>query len=199
MWYNCIEGNDIMNIELRKAIIQDAERLIDINIAVWWSTYKGLIPDEIIEKLQIKNEQRIENKKKDILEKQNTYVAIVNGQIVGYSSYGKSRDANYPQSCEIYSCYILEEYQGFHIGRMLATKILQEFVNSGYTTMITKCLVGNPSNKFHEAIGGNRIGITTLNLMGYNFEENTFYHPNINESLKLNQDKLTKINNINRL
>ncbi len=40
-----------MNVEIRKAILEDAERIIDINIKVWNSTYKDLIPKEIIDNL----------------------------------------------------------------------------------------------------------------------------------------------------
>ncbi len=40
-----------MNVEIRKAIPEDAERIIDINIKVWNSTYKDLIPKEIIDNL----------------------------------------------------------------------------------------------------------------------------------------------------
>ena len=48
-----------MNVEIRKAIPEDAERIIDINIKVWNNTYKALIPKEIIDKLQYKDEERI--------------------------------------------------------------------------------------------------------------------------------------------
>lgn len=38
-----------MNVEIRKAIPEDAERITDINIKVWNSTYEDLIPKEIID------------------------------------------------------------------------------------------------------------------------------------------------------
>jgi hypothetical protein len=37
-----------MNVEIRKAILEDAEGIIGINIKVWNSTYEDLIPKEII-------------------------------------------------------------------------------------------------------------------------------------------------------
>lgn len=69
-------------MEIRKAKQEDAERIIDINIEVWNTTYKNLISQEIIDKLQYKNEERIDKSKKRIKEKNNTYVALVNGEIV---------------------------------------------------------------------------------------------------------------------
>ena len=40
-----------MNVEIRKAILEDAEGIIDINIKVWNSTYEDLILKEIIDNL----------------------------------------------------------------------------------------------------------------------------------------------------
>lgn len=40
-----------MNVEIRKAILEDAEGIIDINIKVWNSTYEDLILKEIINNL----------------------------------------------------------------------------------------------------------------------------------------------------
>jgi len=55
--------------------------------------------------------------------------------------------------------------------------------------MITKCLVGNPANKFHEAIGGQFKGVTESELMGEKFKVNVYYHDDIRKSLILNQQK----------
>ena len=58
-----------MKMEIRKAKQEDAERIIDINIEVWNTTYKNLISQEIIDKLQYKNKERIDKSKKRIKEK----------------------------------------------------------------------------------------------------------------------------------
>ena len=52
------------NIVIRKAVPEDAEVIIDINIEVWNTTYKNLIPQEIIDKLQFKDSERIAITKK---------------------------------------------------------------------------------------------------------------------------------------
>lgn len=58
-----------MKIEIKKLKEEEAEEKIDINIKVWWTTYRGLIPDEIIAKLQTKTKERIERQKQTIREK----------------------------------------------------------------------------------------------------------------------------------
>lgn len=177
-----------MKIEIRKITEEEAEEKIDINIKVWWTTYRGLISDEIISKLQEKTKERIERQKQIIREKNNTYGIYVDDKLVGFSSYGPARDENYKDSCEIYSCYILEEYQRLHLGRKVVKKILEDFVQEGYKTMITKCLVGNPANKFHEAIGGVFREKTETDLLGVKLLENVYYHEDIKKSLELNKE-----------
>lgn len=59
-------------IEIKK-LREEAEEKIDINIKVWWTTYRGLIPDEIIAKLQTKTKERIKRQKQTIREKNNIY------------------------------------------------------------------------------------------------------------------------------
>lgn len=137
-----------MQVEIKKLKESEAEEKIDINIKTWWTTYKGLIPNNIMAKLQPKTKARIEQQKKTIREKNNTYGIYVDNKLVGYSSFGTSRDENYKDLCEISSCYILEEYQRLRLGRKVVMKILEDFIKKGYKTMITKYLVGNPAKKF---------------------------------------------------
>ena len=146
----------------------------------------------IFSMIEKKTNERIERQKQTIREKNNTYGIYVDGKLVGYSSYGPARDENYKDSCEVYSCYILEEYQRLHLGRKVVMKILEDFIQEGYKTMITKCLVGNPANKFHEAIGGEFRNHTEIDLLGERFLENVYYHEDIKKSLKLNQEKEEK-------
>ena len=55
--------------------------------------------------------------------------------------------------------------------------------------MITKCLVGNKANKFHEAIGGKYVKTINSIILGYTFTENIYYHVDIKKSLEINKDK----------
>lgn len=179
------------NIIIRKAYPEEAERLIDINIKVWNTTYNGLIPQEVIDKLQSKNLARIERNKKSIKEKNNIFVAEIDGKIIGYSTYGKTRDENYTDAGEIYAGYILDDYQKLGIGRKLAVACMEEMIKNGYTTLITKCLKGNPSNEFHKSLGGEFVGQSTFEPLGiYVGIENIYYHNDLLKSLKYNKDKI---------
>ena len=183
------------NIVIRKAIPEDAETIIDINIKVWNSTYKNIVSQEIIDKIQVKNKERIELQEKIIEGAQNVYVALVNGLIVGYESFGKSYDEKYENSGEIYTAYILDNYQNLGLGRQMAIACMKELLNKGYITLVTKCLEGNPSNEFHKSLGGVLVGQSTFKPMGiYVGKENVYYHEDLTKSLEYNIEKLNKKN-----
>ena len=182
-----------MDIKIRKAIPEDAERIIDISIEVWNTTYKNIIPQDIIDKLQSKDEARIERQKRNIKENNNYYVAEVDGKIVGYNSYGQARDDNYKDSGEIYAAYILDGYQGLGIGRKMAVECMKELLKKGYKTMVTKCLDKNPSNEFHKSLGGIYLGQSLYEPMGIHVGyENIYYHEDLEKTLNTNIERLNK-------
>ena len=186
------------NIVIRKAVPEEAETIIDINIKVWNSTYKNIIPQEIIDKIQTKNNERIEIQKEIIAGRKNVYVALVDGLIVGYESFGKSFDENYQNSAELYTAYILENYQNLGLGRQMAIACMKDLLDEGYTTLVTKCLVGNPSNEFHKSLGGVLVGQDSFKPMGiYVGKENVYFHRDLAKSLEYNIEKLNKKNKIN--
>ena len=181
------------NIIIRKANIEDAEKIIDINIEVWNTTYKDLIAKEIIDRLQYKDEERIAKIKKSIKEKQHTIVAEVDGVIVGFHTFGKSKDINFENSGEIYAGYVLDNYQGLGLGRKMAVACMKELLDKGYTTLVTKCLVGNPANEFHKSLGGIYVGQSIFEPMGiYVGKENIYYHEDLAKSFEYNMNKLNR-------
>ena len=181
------------NIIIRKAVPEDAETIIDINIEVWNTTYKCLIPEDVINKLQYKDKDRIEKSKRTIIEKQNIYVAEVDGKIVGFHAFGKTKDNNFNNSGEIYAGYILDKYQGFGLGRMMAVACMKDLFDQGFSTLVTKCLEGNPSNEFHKSLGGIYVGQTVYQPKGiFVGKENIYYHEDLEKSIEFN---VKKINN----
>lgn len=181
-----------MNIEIRKAKVEEAKDIIMINNIEWRSTYKGLLPDYIFDKREENSEERIEKFKKSIQENNNIYVALVDNKVVGFASYGKAKDDEYSNAGQIYACYILDEYHKYGIGTKLITHGMEALVNDGYTTMISGCLEGNPANEFHKFVGGKYIKTIDFPIFDYVAKENIYYHENLAKSLEMNKQKLNK-------
>ena len=55
-----------MQIEIKKISPDEAEEKIDINIKTMYTTYKGILPIEVIDKCQAKTKERIEKEKEAI-------------------------------------------------------------------------------------------------------------------------------------
>lgn len=85
-------GN-VSEICVRIAEPCDAQAIATLHIASWKVAYKGLLPDQFLDRLDVENRaQRWD----EILAKgeSTTILAISNDQIVGFSSCGPSRDGD---------------------------------------------------------------------------------------------------------
>ena len=139
--------------EIRKANTSDALGISIVNVYTWKLTYAGLIPDEVIDK-RIKELKFLAEKKRATMEIDNDFiVATVDNTIVGFCSYGKSRNELFNKSGEIKALYVLHGFQGDGIGKELFLSAINILKNKGFSSVIINCLRGNSSIKFYEYMG----------------------------------------------
>ncbi len=115
----------VIEILIRKAEVDDAAGIAKVHVDSWRTTYKGIVPDTFLESLSY--EQRELIWKKGINEN-NVYIAEnENGQVIGFSTGGKERTGKYEAyTGELYAIYILKEYQGKGIGRLLVQSVVDD-------------------------------------------------------------------------
>jgi len=173
-----------MNIEIRKAYPNEAEDITRVKALTWKTAYTGLISDEMIENRINHMTERIIKTENAIKEKNNIYVVLVDNKIVGTLSYGKSTNENYPDLGEIYSLYVLEEYHGLGLGKLLFFKGIESLIEMNYEDMILKVLKGNKTIHFYEKYGGKNV----LEIQEYFDEilltEYVMYFKNIKDIIK---------------
>ena len=102
------------NLVIRKATVEDAEGKGYVHYQSWMETYTSLFSEDYIKSLKLEKFVKLA---KDYPE--NTYVALMNNKIVGYSCYLKSRDEDLDDTGEIMAIYLLKKYQGLGIGKKL--------------------------------------------------------------------------------
>jgi len=102
------------NLFIRKATVDDAEGKGYVHYNSWLETYTGLFPDEYMNSLTLERSVKLAKDYPD-----NTYVAIADDKIIGFSCYLESRDEDLDDTGEIMAIYILKEYQGLGIGKKL--------------------------------------------------------------------------------
>ncbi len=177
-------------IIIRKAVSGDAEATISININTWISAYKGIINDDTLDGLADNKENRIEKFKAEFGTREvrgnliEYIVAIddsIDGQpVIGFASYGVSRDEsflNVDDYFEIYALYVSEEHQNRGVGRKLATYVMDQMKgNEDDKRLLIWTLEKNRSRSFYEKLGGKvqfdkeiKINGQSLNEVGYVF------------------------------
>ena len=148
-----IDKNKIL---IRKVKYDDIEQIVDINIKDWKKVYKGIIDDEILDKLD--RNKKIEKRRKHY-NVGNVIVAEQDGILVGYCRYDDNTVyENTNIDSEIIAIYVDFDKLGLGIGRKLVEYVLSDLKNKNKTKMVIWCLEKNDNaRKFYEKMGGELI------------------------------------------
>lgn len=159
-------------MNIRKAKSSDAKDIINVNVKTWCTTYKGIIPDSILQHKLDTMDESIKKCEETVEKKDNVLVAEYDNKVVGIVSYGKAKVVDDDMSGEIYSIYVLDEYQGKKIGKELFLAAKDILIQKGYNKIVLTCIKQNPSNAFYKKMGGNVIDKVVSNIGGAEIEEN---------------------------
>jgi len=155
-----------MNPIIRHAKLSDAAGIANVQVASWRTTYKGLIADELLDKLSVTQKTR---ERQDRLlyppAGSVTYVAEQGGEIVGFATGGRERSENPTYTGEIYALYLLQTHQGLGIGRKLVQAVVRDLLAQGLASLLILVLKDNPARGFYERLGG-RVVLETTFIIG---------------------------------
>lgn len=136
---------------IRYATVNDTKILGEIHSKSWKSTYKGIVPDEILD--NITSSKREKYFKKALSEKwEEDAIIFKDGIPVGLICIGKCRDDD-KQECsgEIWGIYLLPEYWSIGIGSELFQWGIKELKRRGYKEITLWVLEENlRARKFYE-------------------------------------------------
>ena len=158
---------------IRPADISDAKAIAHIRVDGWKTTYKGMMPDSFLSKLNYEEEE--ERDKKRLLGNDNNFTSKIvvyeeNNEILGFAFYGNAIDSSYDG--EILALYVKPRMKRHGIGNKLVNYIKQELKNSGKTNMVIWCLKDNINSiKFYEKMGGKPLDTRNINIAGTNLTE----------------------------
>ena len=114
---------------IRPALVQDSRGIAVVHVSSWQHAYRGMVPQSHLDQLSVADRERrwVEFFERGSSE---TLVADVAGHIVGFISYGKSREENALRDVgEIYAVYVASSHWSTGVGRSLweaATARLRE-------------------------------------------------------------------------
>ena len=158
-----------MNIRL--ATIADAQAIAKVHVDSWRTTYKGIVPDDVLANLS--NSQRTEKWHSMLSNPRDkiTYVAIEDRSIVGFADAGSERSNDGEYDGELYAIYILKPFQSRGIGQKLTLLSANWLLNKGLSSMLVWVLADNPSCRFYESLGGKVVRERTISIGGKELAE----------------------------
>jgi GNAT superfamily N-acetyltransferase len=139
---------------VRRATVDDAEPIERIRVETWRATYRGLLPDGLIDQLQPNVERRRE-RLRSASPSDLTFVAEESSEVVGYAFAGPERTHDREYAGEVYAIYVLPAAQGQGHGRALIRECARELALQGMTSLLIWVLRENRIGRgFYEHIGG---------------------------------------------
>ena len=160
-------------VTIREARVEDAAGMAKVHVDSWRTTYAGIVPDAYLANLTYaRREQFWREVLADNSDAKYPFVAENDeGTVVGFVFGGPKRNGDPMYRAELYSIYLLQEYQGQGIGRQLTRRLVERFLQAGITSMLLWVFVDNPSCRFYEALGGQRLRVEQADFDGVLVDE----------------------------
>jgi N-acetylglutamate synthase-like GNAT family acetyltransferase len=143
-------------IVVRPMRLIDAEGIAGVHVLSWKDTYKGLIPDEMLDNLNIPD--RTNRWKETIVNTEQKWKGLVaeeKGKVIGWATYGKPREENIPERMgELWAIYVHPESLKKGAGSLLMEECLNGLKKMGYKSAYLWVLTTNiKSREWYEKKG----------------------------------------------
>jgi ribosomal protein S18 acetylase RimI-like enzyme len=161
------------SMRFRQAGPPDADMIAAVHVASWRETYRGILPDELLDGLSVETRSAMW---RSVLsgsanwDRTNLFVAENGGGIVGFGACGRQRDENLRAQgfdAEIHAIYVLQAKQCAGIGTSLMRLMARSLLGSGRKAASLWVLSENTSARaFYEELGGALLGEKVEELSG---------------------------------
>lgn len=161
---------------IRKAQNDDIPSIALINAQSWRTTYRGIIAQDFLETItpdqQLPRAKRlVESPDLDCLVAKNKQT----GKIAGFACFGKNREPKVDADSELQAIYLLEEYQGQGIGKLLFDHGIKELKAKFRQKMMVSVFEENKlARNFYERQGGKQIENDHVDLKGVRYVTSTY-------------------------
>ncbi|PKR78252.1 GNAT family N-acetyltransferase [Halalkalibacillus sediminis] len=171
-------------VTVRKARLEDAEHIAEVHDKTWRSTYEPIIKEADLQQVKSFQTRKImwETALQSSKINQDVFVAVnENDEVLGFISGGKERTENFDYEGEIYDIYILEQYQGEGVGRLLLKAFVDSCEENGYTSLLVWILTKNPAGRFYTRHGAAKVEAENVTIGEGTYEETAYGWKDLNE------------------
>ena len=150
MWYNLKKREGGREMEIRFVTEKDDLREISgIYEKSWKKTYKGMLPSGYLKRIPEGNWADRINRFGS-----RSMVVVSGDEYIGTISFGASHISQYEGLGEVFSLYVLPQYTGKGIGKLLMDRAVAELKALGYSRIILFALDRNlVARRFYERYG----------------------------------------------
>ncbi|MDL4842723.1 GNAT family N-acetyltransferase [Aquibacillus rhizosphaerae] len=161
---------------IRKAILEDAEKIAEIHVKSWKSTYSELINEKDMSNITYDNRKVFWETVLSLPMVGQVALVVFDEQsnIVGFISGGKERTKRFGYDGEIYAIYLLQEYQRKGLGSMMLNAFAKEMKTFSYHSILVWVLTQNPSSKFYLDYGAKQIDKEETTIGKGTYQETAF-------------------------
>ncbi|HET7455298.1 MAG TPA: GNAT family N-acetyltransferase [Solirubrobacterales bacterium] len=148
---------------IRAARADERLDIARVHVRSWQVAYRGLIAGEFLDSLR--PEQRVDWYHFDPPNPADpqTTVALAGDRLVGFSSFGPTRDDDARGAGEIYALYVDPDHWSGGVGRRLLADSRRRLADAGYADAVLWVLRGNEAaERFYLADGWRRDGVTRM-------------------------------------
>lgn len=140
------------NICVREAQDSDYPETTKISVRVWRQAYRGIIDQSFLDNISFA--QRLKSRTQWLSEPARySLIAAYHNKIIGFCDFGISRHPHYAKG-EIYTIYVLPEYQRIGVGRLLLQQAINRLTQERLIPCIVIALEQNLSaQQFYEVMG----------------------------------------------
>ena len=168
-------------MRIRKAAASDSCGIAKVHVDSWRSSYASIVPPEVLSGLSYGDRQKMWDGILDSRTKgKHCYVAETSDdRIVGFACGGPVSEGCENYEGEIYSIYLLEEYQRRGLGRQMLLSTARRMKDDGIESMLLWVFEKNRgARRFYESLGGElrgrkeiRIGVAGLVEVAYGWKD----------------------------
>jgi L-amino acid N-acyltransferase YncA len=171
-----------LDVTIRAGRPADAPAIGRVYVETWRTTYAGMVPDTVLldmnESIQGARWAGVIGRKRELIK----VAEDARAGIVGMASGGRARRGS-SFAAEVFTLYVLPDYQGAGIGRGILGNMFRSFRAGGLNSAIIWVLAPNPARFFYEALGGERVGERAERLWGADLPEVAYGWRNLGAAL----------------
>ncbi|WP_053073741.1 GNAT family N-acetyltransferase [Bacillus sp. LL01] len=171
-------------MEIRLAAPGDESAIAHVHVESWRTTYRGIIEDSYLQDISKDRRQQMwKGAIEQGYEKSCLFVAVDEGEIVGFANAGPERTNGYGIDTELFAIYLLKDYQKKGIGRKLVEQVARFLQEKNYQSMLVWVLTDNPGRQFYLSLLPEKVETKLIGIGGEHYEEIAFAWRDLKELL----------------